>query len=97
MMKPTTTPTPRSYKAQSSGFLFRLEPEAVAVLRTVPDFDAREEPAVAEDFLRARAEAWAEALTSAGAPAGEYDVRLEAHQRRALLCRDNTVVFAAEI
>jgi hypothetical protein len=85
------------YTVRFSGYGFRLDGEAAQILRTVPDFDAREEPAVAEDFLRARAESWSDALASAGAGPGEYDVRIDPHQRRALLCRDGEVVFVAEI
>ena len=92
-------PSAGPYAVRFSGYGFRLDEEAARVLRTVPDFDAREEPAVAEDFLRAHAESWSDALASAGAGPGEYDVRIDPHQRRALLCRsrDGEVVFEAEI
>jgi hypothetical protein len=89
--------TPRSYATQSQGYRFRLDADNAAVLRTIPDFEGREEPAGAEDFLRERAETWADALAAAGAEPAEYDVRLNAHQRRAELVRTGTVVFAAEI
>lgn len=89
--------TPRSYSAESSGFRFRLAPDAVAVLRTVPDFEGQEEPAVADDFLRFHAETWADALAASGAASGDYDVTLDVHQRRARLSRGGEVVFVAEI
>lgn len=86
-----------SYTAESAGYRFRIDSENVAILRTIPDFEGREEPALAEDFLRWRAETWADALTAAGAPPGEYGVGLDAHQRRARLSREGHVVFTAEI
>jgi hypothetical protein len=94
---PVMTQSPRPYTAESAGYRFRLEPEQVAVLRALPDFDACEEPAVAEEFLRTRVESWADALSAASAAKGEYDVRLDAHQKRALLFRARELVFAAEI
>ena len=41
----------------------------------MPDFEGREEPAVAEDFLRFRVEAWAENFTDALAKPGDVVVR----------------------
>jgi hypothetical protein len=89
--------TPPSYTAEAAGYRFRLDPDGVAVLRTLPDFEGREEPALPEEFLRWRAETWAEKLASAGAPPGEYAVALDSHQRRARLSRGGSVVFSAEI
>ncbi|MEO8432649.1 MAG: hypothetical protein ABI592_14145 [Acidobacteriota bacterium] len=91
------TRLPRSYEARWQGYRFRLDPDNVAALRSLPDFDGREEPAVAEDFLRASAERWAEALVAAGAPPGDFDVALDGHQRRTHLSRDGVRVFTAEL
>ncbi len=74
-----------------------MEPEDVSTLKALPDFEGREEPAVAEDFLRAHAETWSDALTAAGAHPGEFAVRLDTHQRRAHLSRGPDVIFIAEI
>jgi hypothetical protein len=50
-----------------------------------------------EEFLRTRAEGWAEALTSAGAEAGEYAVLVDGHQGKAHLSRDGALVFSADL
>ena len=42
------------------GYAFILERPDVDKLKGMPDFEGREEPAVAEDFLRYRAEGWAD-------------------------------------
>ena len=89
--------SPSPYTADSAGYRFRLDAENVSRLKGLPDFEGREEPAVAEEFLRARAETWADALAAAGAPPGQFDVLLDAHQRRAHLSRGGSVIFSAEI
>ncbi len=91
------TETRRSYAADYEGFRFRMDAENVSELKGLPDFEGREEPAVAEEFLRAHAESWSDALTAAGAHPGEYAVRLDNHQRRAHLLKGPEVVFSAEI
>jgi hypothetical protein len=85
------------YVADAAGNRFRLDAKNVAVLRTIPEFEGKEEPALPDEFLRMRVEGWAEQLASAGAPPGEYGVGLDAHQRRAHLSRQGNVVFTAEI
>ncbi len=89
--------TQRSYTAQFEGYRFRLDAENVSRLKGLPDFEGREEPAVAEEFLRARAETWADALAAAGAAPAEFDVHLDPHDRRAHLQRGEIVIFRAEI
>lgn len=96
-MPTSDSPSPRTYVAESQGYRFRMGSEDVRVLRTIPEFESREEPAIGDEFLRERAEVWADALASAGAAPGEYSVRVDAHQRRARLSRGDTVVFTAEI
>ncbi len=88
---------PRSYEAFWQGYHFRLDADAVAALRSLPDLDGREEPAVAEDFLRSSAEGWADALSAAGAPPGDFDVALDPRQRRTHLSRGGVRIFTAEI
>ncbi len=91
------TETERSYAEDYEGFRFRIDAENVSELKRMPDFEGREEPAVAEEFLRAHVEKWADALTAAGAHPGEFAVRLDPHQRRAHLLKGLEVVFSAEI
>jgi hypothetical protein len=52
---------------------------------------------VAEDFLRSRAEGWADALAAAGAEPGEYSVRIDEHQGKAHLSRAGTLVFSGDV
>lgn len=89
--------TPQVYSFSWQGYVFRLDPRSVPVLKSMPDFEGREVPALAEDFLRMRGEVWSDALASAGASAGQYDVTVDAHERRARLSREGTVIFIAEI
>lgn len=91
------TAPPRSYEAFSQGYRFRLGPDDVAALRSLPDLDGREEPAVAEDFLRSSVERWADALSAAGAPPGDFDVALDPRQRRTHLSRAGVRIFTAEL
>jgi hypothetical protein len=79
------------------GFAFVLDPSNVARLKSLPDFEGREEPAVAEDFLRSRAEAWVDVLSSAGASPGEINVELIPHQKKARLKRAEQIVITADI
>ncbi|HYK41159.1 MAG TPA: hypothetical protein VE007_02140 [Thermoanaerobaculia bacterium] len=85
------------YSSSWQGYRFRMNPDSVAVLKDMPDFEGRELPALAEDFLRTRAEVWADALASAGAGPGDFDVTVDAHERRAKLSRAGSLVFKAEI
>jgi hypothetical protein len=79
------------------GYTFVLDPANVAKLKTLPDFEGKEEPALAEDFLRYRVEGWAENLADAGAAGGEVLVSVDRHQRKAHLVRDDTKLFSADI
>ena len=79
------------------GFAFLLERPEVDKLKSMPDFEGREEPAVAEDFLRSRAENWADVLTSAGAEPGEIDVTIDPHQKKAHLRKAQRIVITADI
>jgi hypothetical protein len=85
------------YRIEREGYAFRLERPEVATLKALPEFEGREEPAVADEFLRFRADRWAENLSDAGAPPGEVSVRLDRHQRRAHLVRGEKVLFTAEL
>lgn len=86
-----------SYRVARDAFAFVLDREGVAAVKQLPDFEGREEPAVVEEFLRTRAEGWAEALASAGAQAGDYAVVVDGHQGKAHLVRDGAVVFSADL
>ena len=66
----------------------------VEKLKTLPDFEGREEPALAEDFLRFRVETWADILADAGAAPGEVSVSVDPHQRKAHLIRRETLFSA---
>jgi hypothetical protein len=87
----------RSYRVANEGFVFHLDGDGALAVKALPDFEGKEEPAVAEEFLRARAERWAEALASAGAQRGEYDVRVDEHQGKAHLLRAGVLVFSADL
>ena len=79
------------------GYTFELDHANVERLKALPDFEGREEPALAEDFLRFRVEAWAENLNDAGAPPGEVSVSVDPHQRKAHLMRGASALFSADI
>ncbi len=87
----------RTYRADREGFAFVLDRPNVERLKTLPDFEGREEPAVAEDFLRSRAEAWADVLASAGAAPGEISVEIDPHQKKARLTKATRIVITADI
>lgn len=87
----------RTYRISREGFIFVLDREGVAAVKGLPDFEGREEPAVAEEFLRTRVEGWADALGSARAESGEYAVRVDAHQGKAHLSRGGELVFSADL
>ena len=77
--------------------MFLLEAADAAALKTMPDFEGREEPAVAEEFLRFRAESWSDQLAAAGARPGIVVVRLEPRQRKVRLLAGETLLFTADI
>ena len=87
----------QSYRLEKDGFIFLLDAANAAALKRMPDFEGREEPAVGEEFLRFRAEAWADSLAAAGAGAGVVDVLLEPHQRKVRLMRADKLLFTADI
>jgi len=88
---------PQTYRVDREGYAFRLDRPEVDKLKTMPDFEGREEPAVAEDFLRYRAEAWADVLSSAGAEPGEIAVTIDPHQKKAHLAKARRIVITADI
>ena len=87
----------RSYRVEREGFAFVLDPDGVRAVKELPDFEGREEPAVAEEFLRTRAEGWADALAAAGAAKGDYSVRVDGRQGKAHLSRAGLLVFSADL
>jgi len=87
----------RTYRTNRDGYAFVIDRANVEKLKAIPDFEGREEPAVAEDFLRSRAEAWADVLTSAGAGPGEIAVEIDPHQKKARLSRATRIVITADI
>lgn len=87
----------KTYRMAREGYTFTLDSANVQRLKALPDFEGREEPALAEDFLRFRVEAWAENLTDAGAGPGEISVTVDPHQRKAHLGRGDTLLFSADI
>lgn len=86
-----------SYRREQNGYSFLLERDDVDRLKALPDFEGREEPAVAEDFLRFRVEGWADALADAGAGPAEFRARIDAHQRKVHLFRESKLVFSADL
>ena len=87
----------RVYRMHREGYAFVLERPEVEKLKAMPDFEGREEPAVAEDFLRFRAESWADVLSAAGAEPGEIAVTIDPHQKKAHLKRAQRIVITADI
>ena len=87
----------RVYRVSREGYAFVLERPDVDALKAMPDFEGREEPAVAEDFLRFRAESWADVLSAAGAEPGEIAVSIDPHQKKAHLKRAQRIVITADI
>jgi hypothetical protein len=87
----------RVYRMNREGYAFVLERLEVEKLKAMPDFEGREEPAVAEDFLRFRAESWADVLSAAGAEPGEIAVSIDPHQKKAHLKRAQRIVITADI
>lgn len=85
------------YRVDREGYVFCLDAPGVRAVKALPDYEGREEPAVAEEFLKTRAEGWADGLAAAGAPAGDYDVRVDEHQAKAHLSRDGILIFSADL
>jgi hypothetical protein len=88
---------PQTYRRESGGYAFILERAEVDRLKKIPDFENREEPAVADEFLRFRAESWAEALADAGAGPGEFSACIDPHQRKVHLVREGRTAFSADL
>ena len=88
---------PQTYRRESGGYAFVLERAQVDRLKKIPDFESREEPAVADEFLRFRAESWAEALADAGAKPGEFSALVDPHQRKIHLVQGGRTVFSADL
>jgi hypothetical protein len=86
-----------AYRTSREGYAFVLDRPEVDKLKSMPDFEGREEPAVAEDFLRFRAESWADILSSAGAEPGEIAVTIDPHQKKAHLKQAQRIVITADI
>jgi hypothetical protein len=86
-----------AYRMHREGYAFVLDRPEVDKLKSMPDFEGREEPAVAEDFLRFRAEGWADVLNSAGAEPGEIAVTIDPHQKKAHLKKAQRIVITADI
>ena len=96
-MEPNSQQQRKAYRTSRDGYAFILERSDVDKLKAMSDFEGREEPAVAEDFLRSRAESWADVLASAGAEPGEIAVAIDPHQKKAHLKRAERVVITADI
>ena len=79
------------------GYTFSIDRENVERLKSLPDFETKEEPALVEDFLRFRVEGWAENLADAGAAPGDISVSVDPHQRKAHLTRGSAKLFSADI
>ena len=92
-----TPANPIPYRIEKGGFRFELPRAEVDRLRKLPDFETREEPAVADEFLRFRAEGWAENLSDAGAKPGPVLIRIDTHERKTKLYRDDELLFSADI
>jgi len=94
---PSSEKKSRTYRVEREGFAFLLDAAGARAVKLLPDFEGREEPAVAEEFLRTRAEGWADALASAGAEPGDYSVRVDGRQAKAHLTRGGVLVFSADL
>jgi len=87
----------KTYRMTREGYTFSIDGENVDRLKSLPDFETKEEPALAEDFLRFRVEGWAENLADAGASPGDVAVSVDPHQRKAHLNRGPVKLFSADI
>ena len=83
---PEWNQTPRSHPEPTGpaarAYAFVLDRPEVDKLKAMPDFEGREEPAVAEDFLRFRAESWADVLAVGRRRAGRDRRRRSIRIRR---------------
>jgi len=86
-----------TYRTAREGFAFVLDRSNVEKLKAIPEFEGREEPAIADDFLRSRAEAWVDVLSSAGAEPGEIFVEIDPHQKKARLAKATRILITADI
>ena len=89
--------SPKVYRTDREGYAFLLDRAEAEKLKAMPDFEGREHPALAEDFLRFRAETWADVLSSAGARPGEIAVSIDVHQKKAHLKQAQRIVITADI
>lgn len=87
----------RSYQVEKDGYTFLLDRSNVEKLKSLPDFEGKEEPAVVEEFLRVRVEGWAESLADAGALPARFSVHVDPHQRKTHLVRSTAVVVSTDI
>ncbi|MGH9368366.1 MAG: hypothetical protein ACRD3M_11895 [Thermoanaerobaculia bacterium] len=85
------------YRIERGGFRFEFPASEVARLKKLPDFEFEEEPAVADEFLRFRAERWAENLADAGAPPGPVRIRIDTHQRKTQFYRGEELLFSDDL
>lgn len=85
------------YRIERAGYAFELPAAEVTRLRRLPDFELEEEPAVADEFLRFRAERWAENLADAGVEPGAVVIRVDPHQRKTHFHRGDALLFSADI
>ncbi|HTO76255.1 MAG TPA: hypothetical protein VMQ61_09275 [Thermoanaerobaculia bacterium] len=91
------TSTTSPYRIERGGFRFELPRTEIARLKTLPDFETEEEPAIADEFLRFRADRWAENLSDAGAAPGPVLIRIDTHQKKTELRRGDDLLFSADI
>ena len=97
---PSVTDKPRAsgpYRMAREGYTFVLDRANVEKLKTLPDFEGREEPALAEDFLDSASRRGRKTWRDAGAAPGEVSVSVDPHQRKAHLFRGATKLFSADI
>ena len=91
------TSTTNPYRIERGGFRFELPRTEIARLKALPDFETEEEPAIADEFLRFRADRWAENLSDAGAAPGPVLIRIDTHQKKTELRRGDELLFSADI
>ncbi len=86
-----------AYTIERSGYVFQLPRAEVARLKGLPDFELKEEPALADEFLRFRVERWAENLADARTAPGPVEIRVDSHQRKTHFYRGRTLLFSADL
>jgi len=92
-----STGRPAAYSIERAGYVFELPSAEVTQLKRLPDFELKEEPALADEFLRYRAERWAENLADARATPGLVEIRVDPHQRKTHFYRGQTLLFSADL